>query len=195
MFLYNTIRTGLVPRPPVFNFRDNHCVFAYGFHIKWLSSRSNYIIYHKDSITNGNDPQRHPPTCFPKTGRGQGIRRLREQSIRSGCGRNAFRGEHPFASFRPRHEPTSKRSLYKYNEALHELGRGLNIGPLTSYVARHSWATEAYRRHTPIAIISQALGHTSERTTRFYLDQLDVSDLAKANRLIVGDLDRMVGRP
>lgn len=63
---------------------------------------------------------------------------------------------------------------------------------LTSYVVRHSWATIAYRKYTPIALISQALGHTSERTTRHYLAQLDQSELSKANLLIIGTVDNLV---
>lgn len=60
---------------------------------------------------------------------------------------------------------------------------------LTSYVIRHSWATEALKRHTPVAVISQALGHTSEKTTRYYLDQLDQSELDQANALITKSID------
>ncbi len=55
---------------------------------------------------------------------------------------------------------------------------------LTSYVARHSWATEALRQNIPVAVISQAMGHTSEKTTRIYLAQLDQSVLNKANAKI-----------
>lgn len=107
---------------------------------------------------------------------------------------HSSQGEYLFPILAEGHTYNSyKRDLRKYNKALRELGRQLNIAHLTSYVARHSWATEAYRRHTPMAVISQALGHSSEQTTRFYLDQLDISDLARANRLIVGDLDRMMG--
>lgn len=64
--------------------------------------------------------------------------------------------------------------------------------PLTSYVIRHSWATEALRQHIPIAVISQALGHSSERTTRYYLDQLDQSELDEANALITGSVENIL---
>lgn len=62
------------------------------------------------------------------------------------------------------------------------------------YIFRHSWATIAYRKYTPVAIISQALGHTSEKTTRHYLAQLDQSELSKANILITGTVDNIVKR-
>ena len=49
---------------------------------------------------------------------------------------------------------------------------GLNI-PLTTYVARHSFATVLKRSGVNVAIISEALGHTSLSTTQFYLDSFD----------------------
>ena len=55
---------------------------------------------------------------------------------------------------------------------------------LTTYSFRHAWASEAYHLHVPIGVISQALGHTSERTTRIYLKEFDVSEVAKANRQV-----------
>lgn len=90
-----------------------------------------------------------------------------------------------------------KRKLRQFNHALKRLAAwvGMRDGSLTSYVARHSWATEAHRRHTPMAVISQALGHTSERTTRAYLDKLDISDLRKANRIVTGELESLIINP
>lgn len=86
-----------------------------------------------------------------------------------------------------------KLCLLNYNTNLKEIGEMLGIlTPLTSYVIRHSWATEALRKYTPIAIISQALGHTSEKTTRFYLDQLDQSELDQANALITNAVDTIL---
>lgn len=60
---------------------------------------------------------------------------------------------------------------------------------LTSYVMRYTWASEALRCNIPITVISQAMGHTSEKTTRIYLEQLDASVLNKANKQITGILD------
>ena len=56
--------------------------------------------------------------------------------------------------------------------------------PITFHQRRHSWATEALRQNIPVAVISQAMGHTSEKTTRIYLAQLDQSVLNKANAKI-----------
>lgn len=64
--------------------------------------------------------------------------------------------------------------------------------PITFHTARHTWATEALRQNTPIAVISQALGHTSEQSTRFYLDSLDQSIMKRANRKITKVVDNLV---
>ena len=53
------------------------------------------------------------------------------------------------------------------------------------YIARHSWATLARDCGTPLTVISAGMGHTSERTTRIYLAQLDHDVIDKANRKII----------
>lgn len=88
-----------------------------------------------------------------------------------------------------------KAYLAGYNDALADLAERLGLpAKLTSYVARHTWASEALRQGIPIAVISQALGHTSEKTTRFYLALLDQSMLNKANLTVSGWMDSMVSR-
>lgn len=44
---------------------------------------------------------------------------------------------------------------------------------LSTHMARHSWATIARSRNVPLAVISESLGHSSERTTAIYLDAFD----------------------
>lgn len=89
-----------------------------------------------------------------------------------------------------------KAALHTYNTMLKEIGERLALpAKLTSYVVRHTWATEALRQNTPVAVISQALGHTSEKTTRIYLAQLDQSVLNKANEMITKEIcDRIMKR-
>lgn len=57
--------------------------------------------------------------------------------------------------------------------------------PLSMYVARHSWATGAWQVDIPISIISTAMGHESERTTRIYLSQLETSKVDEANKKVL----------
>ncbi|MFR7576565.1 MAG: tyrosine-type recombinase/integrase [Parabacteroides distasonis] len=63
---------------------------------------------------------------------------------------------------------------------------------LTSYVTRHSWASAALENEVPVAIISQALGHSSEKTTRYYLSELDISKLTKARQKISGAIELLI---
>ena len=78
-----------------------------------------------------------------------------------------------------------KSMLSAHNETLKQVGRLLDIHTnLTSYVMRYTWASEARRQHVDIAVISQALGHTNEKTTRGYFNRLDQPELDLANRKI-----------
>ncbi len=77
---------------------------------------------------------------------------------------------------------TATRNLNKY---LKEIGKLVNTTiPLTSYVARHSWATIAKRSGIATVVISEGLGHDSEQTTQIYLDSFEDDVLDKANELI-----------
>ncbi|WP_075555548.1 tyrosine-type recombinase/integrase [Parabacteroides timonensis] len=86
-----------------------------------------------------------------------------------------------------------KNCLAMHNRELKEIGDRLEIPiRLTSYVMRHSWASIALRCGVSIAIISQALGHSSEKTTRIYLNELDISELAEANQKVSGSIDLLL---
>lgn len=56
---------------------------------------------------------------------------------------------------------------------------------LSSHMARHTWATLAKKAGIPLIVISEALGHTSEKTTAIYLDSLDRSFLDHANKKVI----------
>lgn len=49
------------------------------------------------------------------------------------------------------------------------------------YISRHSWATIAKNEGIPISLISEGLGHTSEKTTQIYLNSFAVDTLNKVN--------------
>jgi len=55
---------------------------------------------------------------------------------------------------------------------------------LTSYVARHTWATIAKDLNVPVSVISEGLGHEDIKTTQIYLDSFDADVIDKANALI-----------
>ena len=79
-----------------------------------------------------------------------------------------------------------QNAAHRINRNLKQIGKqiGLDI-PLTTYVARHAWASIAQSKNVPLSVISKALGHDSEQTTRIYLSSLDTSVVDKANNLIL----------
>lgn len=79
-----------------------------------------------------------------------------------------------------------RRALTRINRNLKTIGTRLNLSlTLTTYVARHSWATQAKVQGAPISVISEGLGHTSEAITRIYLKELDSSIIDKFNEKII----------
>ena len=48
---------------------------------------------------------------------------------------------------------------------------------LTSYVPRHSWASEALKLHIPMHVISESMGHSNEKTTSIYLTRWTTATL------------------
>lgn len=75
-----------------------------------------------------------------------------------------------------------KSALRLYNQHLHTLSKMLRLSiPLTSYVARHSYH-HCQRRRSTISVISESLGHTSEKVTHVYLASFDNNAMSKANK-------------
>ena len=67
------------------------------------------------------------------------------------------------------------------NRALRRIGEVLDIPiDLTTYVARHSYATVLKRSGVSTAIISESLGHSSEKVTQIYLDSFENSQIDEA---------------
>ncbi len=79
-----------------------------------------------------------------------------------------------------------QRMQENINRALKKIGNmvGLKM-PLTTYVARHSWASIARDLNIPITVISEGMGHQSYKTTQVYLDSIDTSRINEANRTII----------
>lgn len=75
------------------------------------------------------------------------------------------------------------------NAKLKKIGVDLGLPVvLTSYVARHTWASVARSKNISLSVISEAMGHDSENTTRIYLASLDMSVIDKANEIILKSL-------
>ncbi len=79
------------------------------------------------------------------------------------------------------------RQLWLLNSRLTKLAafRGLTGVRVSSYTARHTWATAAKFCLVPESVISEGLGHSSLEVTRTYLKSFECGELAKANRLVM----------
>lgn len=70
----------------------------------------------------------------------------------------------------------------RLGKRIRELGNRLQLEePLTFYVARHTWATLARDSGVELSVISACMGHTSEKTTRIYLAEMDYRRIDNAN--------------
>lgn len=79
-----------------------------------------------------------------------------------------------------------------HNRRLRQISKLMGLSPpLTSYVPRHTWASVARHSGVDIAVISESMGHTSENTTRIYLNSLDQSAIDQANRSVLLEIDNM----
>lgn len=96
----------------------------------------------------------------------------------------------PIIKPRNRDERTQyQNAQYLINRKLKEIGKMAGVElPLTMYVARHSWASVAKNKNIPISVISEGMGHYSEKTTQIYLASLDTSVVDNANNMIIYSL-------
>jgi len=91
------------------------------------------------------------------------------------------RTANPRSQYRNRH--------YAVNRNLKTVARKVGLQmPLTTYVARHSWASIARAKGISVSIISEGLGHDNEQTTQIYLASLDTSAVDRANDIILSAL-------
>lgn len=84
------------------------------------------------------------------------------------------------------------RMLENINYNLKKIGEmtGLKM-PLTTYTARHTWASVARNMDISISIISEGMGHNSIKTTQVYLNSIDVSKINEANKKIIRRISRI----
>ena len=75
--------------------------------------------------------------------------------------------------------------LNRQNRWLHQLSEQYNLPKLTTYTARHTWATLANRNHVDIHIIAKALGHTNPMTTLNYINDIDYDGVDTACLLVL----------
>lgn len=70
--------------------------------------------------------------------------------------------------------------LTRYNRALHHLSTAAGLPEaVTSYVARHTWASLASASGVSLHHISQALGHNNIKTTEIYLARIPDTEMMR----------------
>ena len=80
-----------------------------------------------------------------------------------------------------------RNELRLFNNCMKVIGKSLGIDhKITSYVARHSFASIAKQKQIPIPVISALLGHENLQTTEIYLTGFDSDVMDKFNEQIVG---------
>lgn len=99
----------------------------------------------------------------------------------------------PILSAAPEPKPGSEQELYtryvrsrsRYIHLLSNVARKLELDvPLSFNSARHTWASRARRKGISVSVISEGLGHTTEKTTRIYLEEMETRRIDEANRIV-----------
>jgi site-specific recombinase XerD len=80
-------------------------------------------------------------------------------------------------------------ALRLQNSRLQSISKIMGLDtPLSTYVARHSWASLAKRNGVSVQIISESMGHDNENTTRIYLASLDRSVIDETNAMLLSKI-------
>lgn len=144
-------------------------------HLRPAQLTGDAIVYHRQKTGHRVAVALHPQLTDI-------IRRYEHQSAR-----------YVFPLLRADDEADYALALGRYNRRLHRLGRILGLDmPLTSYVARHTWASAAYHSDVGLAVISGALGHASTQTTMTYIRDIDDQTIAQANLRVIGQVPKDV---
>ncbi|MCD8072597.1 MAG: site-specific integrase, partial [Alistipes sp.] len=148
--------------------RDSLALFLFCFFAQGMSF-VDMAYFRKDSVSKGLLRYRRKKT-------GQLIEVSLSREMRNIIGYFASRtkgSEYIFPiinSHGKSHRLQYENALRLQNIRLKKLARlAGNIETLTTHAARHSWATIAKNEKVDLSVISEALGHNSEKTTRIYL--------------------------
>ena len=88
--------------------------------------------------------------------------------------------------FMEEHHHRYQETLRHFNRELARLMKQLLPGvSVSSYTARHTWATLAYHSGVPVGLISQSLGHSSIRVTMTYLKPFDAEVIDRIYRHVI----------
>ncbi len=83
-------------------------------------------------------------------------------------------------------ENRKHKTLQRYNKDLKEIAQICGIDkPLSSYVARHSFANCLKQKGVATDVISESMGHQNLAITQAYLKELDSTVLDEASELLL----------
>jgi integrase/recombinase XerD len=84
-----------------------------------------------------------------------------------------------------------KQLTHVINDNLARIKQELEIEkPVTTYTARHSFATILKRSGVSTAFISESLGHNNERTTQSYLDSFEDESKKEISKVLVSFINK-----
>ena len=84
-----------------------------------------------------------------------------------------------------------QKQLRRFNVLLKQLAASRRVPvSVSSYCARHTWATQAKYCGIPTGVISEGLGHASVTTTEAYLKAFDNGVLDRANARVINSIFR-----
>ncbi|WP_320052635.1 site-specific integrase [uncultured Acetobacteroides sp.] len=94
-----------------------------------------------------------------------------------------------FSFLKGKESPIERKSILedvivRINKRMKLIGEELGIGKITTYTARHSYATILKRSGANIAYISESLGHTDLKTTESYLASFEREERIKNAALL-----------
>ena len=83
----------------------------------------------------------------------------------------------------------------RVNEALKRLRKRISLSQkVTTYVARHTWASTMMEHDAPLAYISKGLGHTSLATTERYLASFSNNKKVEKGNLMVDVSNKLINQ-
>lgn len=85
-----------------------------------------------------------------------------------------------------------KHALSLYNQNLQRLSKRAGLPHVASYVARHTWASIAYKQNVDLPVISKALGHTNTETTLTYIREIADSRVEEANSSVIQNITELL---
>ncbi len=83
-----------------------------------------------------------------------------------------------------RHDKEVADIVKRINKRMKIIGESLGFGKITTYTARHSYATVLKRSGANIAYISESLGHSDMKTTESYLASFEKEERMKNAELL-----------